>query len=74
MEYEPTEIVTKNSCAVLKALNRRYQIYLTNENRSGEVYRIINNDDFQLYMLKIDNIPLSTLSTKYSISALKPTK
>ena len=67
MEYEPTEMVTKNLCPVLKALNRRYEIYLTNENRSGEVYRIINNEDFKLYMLKIDNIPLSTLSTKNSI-------
>jgi hypothetical protein len=67
MEYEPTEMVTKNSCPVLKALNRRYEIYLTNENRSGELYRIINNQDFQLYMLKIDYIPLSTLSTKNSI-------
>ena len=75
MDYEPIEIIpTRNSCCVLKALNRRFAIYLTNENKSGEVYRVIKNEDCQLYMLKIDNLPLSTLSTKNSILVLKPTR
>ena len=75
MDYEPIDIMpTRNICFVLKALNRRFAIYLTNENKSGEVYRVIKNEDCQLYMLKIDNLPLSTLSTKNSILVLKPTR
>lgn len=45
MDYEPIEIFPKITCPILKALHRRFEIYLTNDNKCGEVYRIINNDD-----------------------------
>ena len=45
MEDETIEIFSKITCPILKALHRRFEIYLTNENKCGEVYRIINNED-----------------------------
>lgn len=59
MDYElitAEKTVSNSNCPVLKDLKRRFDLYLTKENKSGEVYRITNNEDCQLYMLKIDNL------------------